>query len=302
MRGLLLVVAFAAAAFGEELFVGAAGAGFEAAPSAPLCTQIAEEYGKDPAVTAILDSMDIFFEIVTNPDGFAYTHSSNRLWRKTSRPGSSSNPCSQTYHGPYAHSESEVRAIVDFILRHGNVKAAISIHSYSQMLMFPYGYKTAPAPDHQELHQVAERAVAALSSAYGTKYKYGSIITTIYQASGGTIDWTYNQGIKYSFTFELRDTGRYGFLPPPSQHQLKVPDAIEFQPPTPNTPKAEDHDNVHIHHARTSYVDSVLTLHLKVSLIKTIPFPLLRNINHSSSPSLTRAAILIPLLLFFADS
>lgn len=37
------------------------------------------------------------------------------------------------------------------------------------------------------------------------------------QASGGSIDWSYNQGIKYSFTFELRDTGRYGFLLPASQ-------------------------------------------------------------------------------------
>ena len=36
-------------------------------------------------------------------------------------------------------------------------------------------------------------------------------------ASGGTIDWTYNQGIKYSYTFELRDTGRYGFLLPANQ-------------------------------------------------------------------------------------
>lgn len=37
------------------------------------------------------------------------------------------------------------------------------------------------------------------------------------QASGGTIDWTYNQGIKYSYTFELRDTGRYGFILPANQ-------------------------------------------------------------------------------------
>lgn len=37
------------------------------------------------------------------------------------------------------------------------------------------------------------------------------------QASGSTVDWTYSQGIKYSFTFELRDTGRYGFLLPASQ-------------------------------------------------------------------------------------
>ena len=37
------------------------------------------------------------------------------------------------------------------------------------------------------------------------------------QASGGTIDWTYEQGIKYSYTFELRDTGRYGFILPANQ-------------------------------------------------------------------------------------
>lgn len=44
-----------------------------------------------------------------------------------------------------------MKAIVDFIRGHGNVKSVISIHSYSQMLLFPYGYKRAPAPDHQEL-------------------------------------------------------------------------------------------------------------------------------------------------------
>lgn len=37
------------------------------------------------------------------------------------------------------------------------------------------------------------------------------------QASGGSIDWSYDYGIKYSFAFELRDTGRYGFLLPASQ-------------------------------------------------------------------------------------
>ena len=34
-----------------------------------------QDYGQDPAITAVLDSLDIFLEIVTNPDGFAYTHS-----------------------------------------------------------------------------------------------------------------------------------------------------------------------------------------------------------------------------------
>lgn len=38
-------------------------------------------------------------------------------------------------------------------------------------------------------------------------------------AAGGSDDWAYDLGVKYSFTFELRDTGRYGFLLPESQIQ-----------------------------------------------------------------------------------
>ncbi|KFO29348.1 carboxypeptidase A1 [Fukomys damarensis] len=201
--------------------------------------KITEDYGQDPAFSAILDNMDIFLEIVTNPDGFAFTHSKNRMWRKTrsriagsscvgvdpnrnwdagfGKGGSSSNPCSETYHGKFANSESEVKSIVDFVQNHGNIKAFISIHSYSQLLLYPYGYKNEAAPDEKELDQLAKSAVSALASLYGTKFEYGSIIKTIYQASGSTVDWTYSQGIKYSYTFELRDTGRYGFLLPASQ-------------------------------------------------------------------------------------
>ncbi|NXH09549.1 CBPA1 Carboxypeptidase, partial [Bucco capensis] len=211
--------------------------------------KITEEYGQDPSVTTILDSMDIFLEIITNPDGFAFTHSSNRMWRKTrsinagsrcvgvdpnrnwdagfAGSGSSSNPCSETYRGPHAHSEREVKAIVDFICSHGNVKSVISIHSYSQMLLFPYGYQTAPAPNHQELNEVAKKAVSDLAAIYGTKYTYGSIANTIYVAGGTTIDWAYDHGVKYAFTFELRDTGRYGFLLPSTQI---IPTATETWP------------------------------------------------------------------------
>ncbi|KAF6085613.1 carboxypeptidase A5 [Phyllostomus discolor] len=201
--------------------------------------QIVNEYGKDGTLTNILNDMDIFLEIVSNPDGFAFTHSMNRLWRKnkSSRPGiscigvdlnrnwrsgfggngSNDNPCSETYRGPYPHSEPEVAATADFITAHGNVKALISIHSYSQMLMYPYGHSLEPVADQEELHSLAKRAVQALYKVHGIKYIYGSISTTLYVASGITLDWAYDSGIKYSFSFELRDTGRYGFLLPASQ-------------------------------------------------------------------------------------
>ncbi|XP_028650716.1 carboxypeptidase A1-like [Erpetoichthys calabaricus] len=201
--------------------------------------KIASDYGKDPSLTSILNTMDIFFEIVTNPDGYDFTHKSNRMWRKTRSinpgsscigvdpnrnwqigfggPGTSTNPCDETYCGPFAHSESEVRSIADFILFHGNFKAMITIHSYSQMLMFPNGYTSTPVPNKEELHTLAKSAVDALASVYGTTYTYGDMYTTIYPASGTTSDWAYDNGIKYSFTFELRDTGHYGFLLPAEQ-------------------------------------------------------------------------------------
>lgn len=45
----------------------------------------------------------------------------------------------------------EVKSIVDFVTSHGNIKAFISIHSYSQLLLYPYGYTSEPAPDQAEL-------------------------------------------------------------------------------------------------------------------------------------------------------
>ncbi|XP_012891874.1 PREDICTED: carboxypeptidase A5 isoform X2 [Dipodomys ordii] len=135
--------------------------------------KIASAYGKDPVLTNTLKDMDIFIELVTNPDGFAFTHTMNRLWRKnrSSRPGifcigvdlnrnwksgfggngSNKNPCSETYRGPSPQSEPEVAAIVDFITGHGNFKALISIHSYSQMLMYPYGHSLEPVSNQEEL-------------------------------------------------------------------------------------------------------------------------------------------------------
>ncbi|XP_027805958.1 carboxypeptidase A4 isoform X2 [Marmota flaviventris] len=201
--------------------------------------KIVSDYGEDPAVTSILEKVDIFLLPVANPDGYVYTHTQNRLWRKTRslNPGSrcvgtdpnrnwnasfagegaSDNPCSEVYHGPHANSEVEVKSVVDFIQKHGNFRCFIDLHSYSQLLMYPYGYTVKKAPDAEELDDVARHAAAALASLSGTKYQVGPTCTTVYPASGSSIDWAYDNGIKYAFTFELRDTGHYGFLLPANQ-------------------------------------------------------------------------------------
>ncbi|KAG7257582.1 hypothetical protein CRUP_037397 [Coryphaenoides rupestris] len=201
--------------------------------------QIATDYGTDASLTSLLNTMDIYMLLLANPDGYSYTHTNNRMWRKTRSvnpgsncrgvdpnrnwdagfggPGASRNPCADSYHGPSPHSEVEVWNVVNLIQSHGNFKAFISVHAYSQLLMYPYGYTCKSVPDVPELDRLGHGAARKIASLYGTNYKVGSICTIIYQASGGSIDWSYNVGIKYSYAFELRDTGRYGFLLPANQ-------------------------------------------------------------------------------------
>ncbi|NXU47200.1 CBPB1 Carboxypeptidase, partial [Turnix velox] len=132
--------------------------------------------------------------------------------------GASKSPCDSTYCGSEPESEKETKALADFIRQHlSTIKAYLTIHSYSQLLLFPYSY-TYKLPSHyEELNSIARAASEQLSSLYNTKYTYGPGATTIYPAAGGSDDWVYDQGIKYAFTFELRDTGRYGFVLPESQ-------------------------------------------------------------------------------------
>ncbi|XP_072307012.1 carboxypeptidase B [Eucyclogobius newberryi] len=199
-------------------------------------------YGSDVQMTNLLNQMDVYVLPVFNIDGYDFTHKSNRMWRKTrSRKsgsscigadpnrnfnagwctlGASSNPCSDTFCGYSPESEIEVKNVADFIRRNKSIiKAYLTVHSYSQLLLFPYSYTYELAADHSELMKVATGASSALSSLYGTRYTSGPGATTIYPAAGGSDDWAYDLGVKYSYTFELRDTGRYGFLLPESQIQ-----------------------------------------------------------------------------------
>ncbi|KAG1939052.1 carboxypeptidase A2 [Pimephales promelas] len=209
-----------------------------------IADRIAIDFKENRApVPSILSKMDIFLMIVANPDGYVFSHLTerpiHRLWRKSrsatsnpkcfgvdlnrnwdaefSGPGASDDPCGEDYRGPSAQSEIEVKNIADFITSHGNFKSFMTIHAYSQLLMYPYGFNGTNAPDQPELHEVATQASKALNSWHGTIYKVGSIFHTIEQASGASVDWAYQRGIKYSFAFELRDTGKYGFLLPADQ-------------------------------------------------------------------------------------
>lgn len=74
------------------------------------------------------------------------------------------------------------------------------------------------APNNAELQSLAKGTVAAIKAVHGTSFEYGPICSTIYKATGGSVDYA-NDVVKsdYTFTAELRDTGNYGFVLPASQ-------------------------------------------------------------------------------------
>ncbi|CAG4952401.1 unnamed protein product [Colias eurytheme] len=202
-----------------------------------LINQIAENFDEE---SDEIRNIDWYFLPVVNPDGYEYTHKADRLWRKNRKPtigtrqcigtdlnrnfgyrwggkGSSSNPCSDIFRGTRMFSEPESRAVADFITNSAaNFSAYLTYHSYGQYLLYPWGYDNAVPPDHKDLDLVGKEIAAAIQQAGGTKYTVGSSSGVLYPAAGGSDDWAKGQGIKYSFTIELSDTGRYGFILPTS--------------------------------------------------------------------------------------
>lgn len=206
-------------------------------------------YGRNKDITNILDNMDVYVLPVMNPDGYKYTWTTDRMWRKNRSiskgsscigvdlnrnfdanwctMGASHEPCSEIYCGAFPESEPESQAVADFLRSHkDSVQLYLTIHSYSQMLLFPYSCTLDEVENHQDLLEMAQEAAQNIKRHYGNNYKYGAGAKTIYLAPGGSDDWVYNLGIKYSFTFELQDRGEYGFLLPPSHISKACKEAV----------------------------------------------------------------------------
>ena len=196
-------------------------------------------HGVDARITRILDNITWHVVAISNPDGYEYTWDENRLWRKNRRnnldgtfgvdwnrnfaagwggPGSSSSSNSETYRGTAPFSEPETSAIRDDVVSLPNVLMFFDVHCYSQLMLWPYGYVEGEPPgDAGEIHRsIGEGVAAAIASVHGTVFTPQPAYD-LYLASGTSLDWAWDDTGAYSFTYELRDTGAFGFILPPEQ-------------------------------------------------------------------------------------
>lgn len=95
-----------------------------------------------------------------------------------------------------------------------------SMHAYSQVWIYPYGYTDKPSAHATELDRMTRLAVEALEKRHGASWKAGGTIETLYSANGIAIDWVHQEvRVPYVFTVEMRDKGDFGFLLPEDQIQ-----------------------------------------------------------------------------------
>ncbi|CAH0728592.1 unnamed protein product, partial [Brenthis ino] len=164
---------------------------------------------------------------VINPDGYVYTFSDNRMWRKNRNTahntncslsndrsngidlnrnfnylwmtiGASLDACTETFAGPHPASEPETIAISNYVLglkNSGNLLYYFAFHSYSQMTLIPYS------------HLSGDRVLEVPN--------YGDLVNAV---SGSSFDWVKGVAdVPIVYLFELRDVGDYGFLLPPEE-------------------------------------------------------------------------------------
>ena len=111
----------------------------------------------------------------------------------------------QSGAGPYPTSEPEARAIVDFVARHRNICAAVTFHTYSGVLLRPYGTHPDddfPAEDLWIYQAIGKKGTEltgypACSVFHDFKYHPKSVITGVFD------DWCYDQFGIFAWTTEL---------------------------------------------------------------------------------------------------
>lgn len=193
-----------------------------------LAERLVDDYGTDPEITAVVDQMEWFIIPVLNPDGYAFSWSTNRLWRKNRAPhpqiasrrgvdlnrnysvdwgddqGSSPEPYADLYRGLAPFSERETSALRDFVLAHPNIRAHNDTHSAAELILFPWGIRPAKIPEYYDYLLLGWEMEDLIHDAHGSEFRTGAVQDGLYRISGGSTDWFYEVAGAWTYMYELR--------------------------------------------------------------------------------------------------
>jgi hypothetical protein len=147
-------------------------------------------------------------------------------WNATCNSGSPY-PWAEDYRGPAPFSEPETQAIRDVALSH-NFKYAISFHSGTEVIGYPWGYTNESTPDDAIFREVA----ANLSELVGAPYGQNS---GLYTASGMWDDWMYQNRSTFALTCEIyTNNSAWQYEPGPDPDTWWEKGVFQFFNPDPS--------------------------------------------------------------------
>ncbi|KAM0330645.1 hypothetical protein ACHAQA_003595 [Verticillium albo-atrum] len=219
-----------------------------------LAYQLIDGYkAGDKNVTSFFDEYDFWLVPFHNPDGFVYTQTNNRMWRKNRQPrrnttciGTDNNrnwnyqwyfepeegsvspdPCAESFKGrcPGDTPENVAVSALSQKLAEGphGIRSFIDWHSYSQLILTPWGWSCDPADLPKTLprmREVGQGTAAAIKAVSGRNYTVGPACEVLYFSTGTGRDFHHGAaGASHSWTLELPPANARdgGFILPPAQ-------------------------------------------------------------------------------------
>ncbi|MCF4140111.1 M14 family metallopeptidase [Streptomyces sp. Tue 6430] len=210
-----------------------------------LIRELGAGYGTDSRITSMVNNREIWIVPDLNPDGGEYdvATGSYRSWRKNRQPnsgstavgtdlnrnwayrwgccgGSSGSTSSETYRGAAAESAPEVKVVANFVRSRvvggvQQIKSGIDFHTYSELVLWPFGYTTADTTtgmtaDDRNAFATVGRSMAA-SNGYTPEQS-----SDLYVTDGSIDDYLWGTHKIFSYTFEMYpgSSGGGGFYPP----------------------------------------------------------------------------------------
>lgn len=196
------------------------------------------ENADKPEIKELLANRDVTIIPMLNADGVEYDTRSGykyEMWRKNRSKnadgssgvdlnrnysvgwggkGASKSPSSETYHGPSAFSEPETQAVKAFLESKSNVKVLLTYHTFSELILYPWGHQYDPVPNETD-RKIFETMAKKMAGWNGYTPQQAS---DLYIASGDTCDWAYKERGIFAFTFELTPKSQMqgGFYPGPN--------------------------------------------------------------------------------------
>ncbi|EPS38347.1 hypothetical protein H072_8018 [Dactylellina haptotyla CBS 200.50] len=161
----------------------------------------AETQSGDKEIIRLVENFDWYFIPTLNVDGYVYTWTEDRLWRKNRQPTSlgfckgieldrsysfqwggqsQNNPCSENYPGEKEFEAFEAKNFANWaknLTTDGDTHIAgfLDLHSYSQQILYPYSYTCAQAPpDLENLEELAEVLAKGIRVRHGEHYEVSS--------------------------------------------------------------------------------------------------------------------------------